>query len=46
MTNDSFTQTEIQELKSKNYLEVTIMNVCKTIAIFARFDTRYSIVVM
>jgi len=32
-------QTEIQELKNKNYLELTIMNVCKTIVIFARFDS-------
>ena len=35
-------QTEIQELKNKkNYLELTIMNVCKTIVIFARFDSYY-----
>jgi len=34
-------QTEIQELKNKNYLELTIMNVRKTIVIFARFDSYY-----
>ena len=34
-------QTEIQELKNKNYLELTIMNVCNTIVIFARFDRYY-----
>ena len=37
-------QTEIQELKNKNYLELTIymiMNVCKTIVIVARFDSYY-----
>jgi len=25
----------------KNYLELTIMNVCKTLAVFARFDSYY-----
>jgi len=38
MTNGSFIQSEIQEL---NYLELTIMNICKTIAIFARSDSYY-----